>query len=523
MKNRKSWTIAAQLGLAFGSLLALMLAASLAAGWALRSTHASLRTVYEDRTVPLEQLGEIVTFAQRDRVLLMDMLLRPDPANIDNRSKEIAKNRERSDKRWREYTATFLTDEEKKLIARAEPAMKTYVEEGLKPTLAAIQSGKLDEARQLYTSRISPLSKPMMASTDDLVMLQVDVAKAEFEAASRLDDKMEAGLIALTAASMLLGAVLAWQITRRLVRRLGAEPAELAVVAQRVASGDLSSHEQRREVPGSVMEAMSKMRTALVAVVSTVRTGVDSVATASAQIAQGNLDLSSRTEQQASSLQQTAASMEQLTGTVKNSADTARQASTLAEGAASVATRGGQTVDEVVTTMTEIQGSSRRIADIIGVIDGIAFQTNILALNAAVEAARAGEQGRGFAVVAGEVRALAQRSAQAAREIKTLIDDSVTRIDTGSQRVTQAGSTMNAIVEEIRRVNTLVGDITTASREQSEGIGQVNVAIAQLDQATQQNAALVEESAAAAASLRAQAERLSGVVAMFTLPATQAA
>ena len=523
MKNRKRWSIAAQLGLAFGTLLTLMLAASLAAGWALKSTHTSLRTVYEDRTVPLEQLGAVLKYAQRDRVLLMDMLIRPDPANIDSRSAEIAKDRELSDKRWAEYVATYLTDDEKKIVARLEPAMKAYVEEGLKPMLAAIRSGKLDDALQLYGSRVSPLSKPMVAGTDELIALQVDVARSEYGAAAKLADRTEAGLVFLTLASMLLGALLGWQITRRLVHRLGAEPAELAVVAQRIASGDLSDHEQRREVPDSVMDAMSKMRTALVTVVSTVRTGVDSVATASAQIAQGNLDLSSRTEEQASSLQQTAASMEQLTGTVKNSADTARQASTLADGAANVATRGGQTVHDVVATMTEIQASSRRIADIIGVIDGIAFQTNILALNAAVEAARAGEQGRGFAVVAGEVRALAQRIAQAAREIKTLIDDSVTRIDAGSQRVAQAGSTMNAIVEEIRRVNTLVGDITSASREQSEGIGQVNVAIAQLDQATQQNAALVEESAAAAASLRAQAERLSGVVAMFTLPATQAA
>jgi methyl-accepting chemotaxis protein len=295
MKKRKSWTISAQLGLAFGALLALMLVASLAAGWALRSTHTSLRTVYEDRTVPLEQLGAVVKFAQRDRVLLMDMLIRPDPANIDARSAEIAKNRELSDKRWAEYIATYLTDDEKKIVARVEPAMKAYVDEGLKPMLAAIRSGKLDEARQLYASRVSPLSKPMLASTDDLIALQVDVAKSEYTAAAKLADRTEAGLVVLTIASMLLGALLGWQITRRLVRRLGAEPAELAVVAQRIASGDLSNHEHWRDVPGSVMDDMSKMRAALVTVVSTVRTGVDSVATASAQIAQGNLDLSSRT------------------------------------------------------------------------------------------------------------------------------------------------------------------------------------------------------------------------------------
>ncbi|HEU4623025.1 MAG TPA: methyl-accepting chemotaxis protein, partial [Burkholderiaceae bacterium] len=260
-------------------------------------------------------------------------------------------------------------------------------------------------------------------------------------------------------------------------------------------------------------------RLALVKVVGTVRSGVDSVATASAQIAQGNSDLSSRTEQQASSLQQTASSMEELTSTVSASADNAREANALSSRAKDVAMRGGQAVTQVVATMDEIQGASSKIADIIGVIDGIAFQTNILALNAAVEAARAGEQGRGFAVVAGEVRSLAQRSAQAAKEIKALISDSVNKVQSGHALVSEAGRTMNDIVEQVARVTSVIAEITAAAGEQRDGLGQINQAVTQLDTATQQNAALVEESAAAADSLRAQATRLSDAVAVFRLPA----
>jgi methyl-accepting chemotaxis protein len=254
-----------------------------------------------------------------------------------------------------------------------------------------------------------------------------------------------------------------------------------------------------------------------------VRLGVESVATASAEIAQGNADLSSRTEQQASSLQQTAASMEQLTGTVRTSTANARQANELAQGATEVASRGGEAMAQVVRTMNDIQSASTKISEITGVIDGIAFQTNILALNAAVEAARAGEQGRGFAVVASEVRTLAQRSAEAARQIKALIGDSVTQVEAGGVLVQDAGRTMDEVVKQVRQVGDLIGAITAAAGEQSQGIDQVGQAVSQLDQATQQNAALVEESAAAAESLKAQAERLSQTVAVFRLSATAGA
>jgi methyl-accepting chemotaxis protein len=318
--------------------------------------------------------------------------------------------------------------------------------------------------------------------------------------------------------SCAIGAVVAWRISSSIKGVLGGEPSELAQAANRVAAGDLSQPASLNPDRGSVMAAMEEMRIALVQVVGSVRNGVETLASTSAQIAQGNMDLSGRTEQQASNLEETAASMEQLTGTVASSVDNARQANQLASGASEVAIKGGDMVTQVVATMNDIQASSRKISDIIGVIDGIAFQTNILALNAAVEAARAGEQGRGFAVVAAEVRSLAQRSAQAAKEIKTLIADSVEKVNSGSTLVNQAGQTMTDIVDQVKHVTTLIGEISTASGEQSAGIGQVNAAVSQLDQMTQQNAALVEQSAAAAEELRGQADQLAEVVAVFRLP-----
>jgi methyl-accepting chemotaxis protein len=292
-------------------------------------------------------------------------------------------------------------------------------------------------------------------------------------------------------------------------------------IARRVADGDLGSRidtHSRNEL-GDLLRSLKAMNESLVNVVASVRQSSDSIATGSSQIATGNADLSHRTERQASNLQQTAASMEQLTSTVKTNAETALQAEQLAKVASSVATEGGVTVGHVVATMEQISASSRKISDIIGVIDGIAFQTNILALNAAVEAARAGEQGRGFAVVAGEVRSLAQRSAQAAKEIKTLISDSVEKVEVGSQQVNDAGRTMSEIVQKVRRVSDLIAEISAATTEQTSDISQVSGAVNQLDQVTQQNAALVEQSAAAAESLQQQAARLVDAVAIFKLEA----
>jgi methyl-accepting chemotaxis protein len=330
----------------------------------------------------------------------------------------------------------------------------------------------------------------------------------------------QATLLGGSLLAVLLAIGLGVWITRSLMRQLGGEPGRAAEVARNIAAGDLATPVPVR--PGdttSLMAAMHAMQVALTQTVTTVRNNAESVATASEQIAQGNSDLSSRTEQQAASLEETAATMNELGTTVTNNADNARQANQLAQSASSVAQQGGAVVGEVVETMKGINDSSRKIAEIISVIDGIAFQTNILALNAAVEAARAGEQGRGFAVVAGEVRSLAQRSADAAKEIKSLITASVERVEQGSALVDKAGATMDEVVASIKRVTDIVGEISNASTEQASGVAQVGQAVTQMDQMTQQNSALVEESAAAAQSLRSQAQALVQAVAVFNLSA----
>jgi methyl-accepting chemotaxis protein len=319
----------------------------------------------------------------------------------------------------------------------------------------------------------------------------------------------------LAAVALVLGSIVAVWITRSITR-----PLRQAVdVARTVATGDLGTRIEvhSADETGQLLQALRDMNEALVGIVGEVRSGTETIASASQQIASGNADLSSRTEEQASSLEETASSMEELTSTVKQNADNARQANQFAVSASEVAEKGGAVMAEVVDTMGAINESARKIVDIIAVIDGIAFQTNILALNAAVEAARAGEQGRGFAVVASEVRSLAQRSAAAAKEIKALIDNSVQKADDGSRLVDQAGTTMRDVVESIRRVADIMGEISAASQEQTAGIGQVQLAISQMDQTTQQNAALVEEAAAASEQLREQASKLSQTVAVFRL------
>ena len=358
--------------------------------------------------------------------------------------------------------------------------------------------------------------KPLQA----LIPLAESNAKAKYESASAQSRMLSiaAGGLALICVA-LIGAVMAL-LARSITRPLG----RAMHVSQAIAAGDLSQRVQvtGRDEISALLAAMDEMRSALQRVVAQVRNGVDSVATASSEIAQGNADLSARTEQQASNLQQTAASMEQMTTSVKQNTDAARLASEMAGSASEVAARGGAVVGQVVTTMGEIQAQSRKIADITNVIDGIAFQTNILALNAAVEAARAGELGRGFAVVAGEVRSLAQRSAQAAHEIKALISDSVAKVDSGSRLVDDAGATMDEIVAQVRTVTDLIGKMAAATLEQASGISQVNQAVAALDQMTQQNAALVEQSGAAAVSMREQAARLAEAVAVFKIGPAEA-
>ncbi len=325
-------------------------------------------------------------------------------------------------------------------------------------------------------------------------------------------------MVALTVVSAVSGIAIGSLLTRGITKSLGGEPDAVAEIATAVAGGDLTTRiDTSRARPGSVVTAMSQMQQSLSEIVSRVRLSSDSIATGSSEIATGNADLSQRTEEQAANLEETAASMEQLTATVQTNAETARTATQLAGSAAEAAQHGGQVVGQVVATMAGITASSHKIADIIGVIDGIAFQTNILALNAAVEAARAGEQGRGFAVVASEVRTLAQRSAAAAKEIKSLIHESVEKVEAGRHQVGEAGKAMDEIVAQVKRVNDLINEISSATHEQTQGISQIGDAVNQLDQVTQQNAALVEESAAAAESLKTQAAALVSAVSVFRL------
>jgi methyl-accepting chemotaxis protein-1 (serine sensor receptor) len=386
--------------------------------------------------------------------------------------------------------------------------------------VTALRANDTVQAQQLVVEKIRPLYAAVATGIEALMKLQLDVAKQEFDAAT----VRYSNIRLLSIGSILTGVLLAALFGAVLIRSTSRALQHAVDIANGIAQGELNqtiTPDGRDEV-AQVLIALAQMQGNLAKVVFDVRSGSEGVATASAQIASGNHDLSSRTEQQASALEETAASMEQLSATVKQNAENAQQANQMAHAASSTALQGGEVVAEVVETMKHINDSSKRIFDIIGVIDGIAFQTNILALNAAVEAARAGEQGRGFAVVATEVRSLAGRSAAAAKEIKTLIGASVERVEQGSVLVDKAGVTMGEVVSSIRRMTDLMGEISAASREQSQGVSQVGEAVTQMDQVTQQNAALVEEMAAAASSLKAQAQDLVGTVAVFKLGGSRA-
>jgi methyl-accepting chemotaxis protein len=417
-------------------------------------------------------------------------------------------------KAQQDYAKLITEPAEKEFYAEYTKLLALYMAEHVK-IMALVNDGKTDEAKASIRGESSRLTIAMNALVEKIVAVNVAGGIKANKTGDEIFANARIWIISLLVASIVVGMILALWIAH-----IVSHPLKEAVkVAQAVAAGDLTSRIKvsSKDETGQLLQALKDMNGSLVKIVSEVRVGTDTIATASSQIASGNLDLSSRTEEQASSLEETASSMEELTSTVKQNADNARQANQLAVTASDVAVKGGSVVSEVVDTMASINESSKKIVDIISVIDGIAFQTNILALNAAVEAARAGEQGRGFAVVATEVRSLAQRSAAAAKEIKTLIGDSVEKVAVGSKLVEQAGATMDEVVASVRRVTDIMGEITAASQEQSAGIEQVNQAIVQMDQVTQQNAALVEEASAAAESMQEQASGLSQVVSIFKL------
>jgi methyl-accepting chemotaxis protein len=417
------------------------------------------------------------------------------------------------------YEPMIATPEERQWYQDVRTQLDAYL--AAQPAMLALSrgdEGMQAQARDAFHGKSGTAINQVAKTLNSLVDLNEAGGRDAADAAKRNYDHARNGMVGLLALVCIAAALLAVAIVRSVTRQLGGEPGSAADLARRVAAGDLSAAIALRSGDDrSMMVQLKRMQDSLSRVVATVRGNAESVAAASAQISQGNADLSQRTEEQASALEETAASMEQLNSTVRQNADNARQANQLAIGASTVAERGGAAVDRVVDTMRGINDSSRRISDIISVIDGIAFQTNILALNAAVEAARAGEQGRGFAVVASEVRSLAQRSAEAAKEIKSLISSSVDQVAQGATLVDEAGSTMREIVESIRRVADIVSEISAASTEQSQGVAQVGEAITQMDRMTQQNAAMVEESAAAAASLKQQAQQLVDTVAVFRL------
>ena len=416
---------------------------------------------------------------------------------------------------WKAYSITYLTPDEKVLAEQFAEARAKFVAGSLTPALAAMRAGDTLALQAIVQGPMAELSAPLNKVMKQLVDLQLTVGAQEYAASHDRYEASRTLSISLTIIGVLAGiAIGAW-----IIRSIGRSLHGALVIAQSVAEGDLTAEVKvdANDEVGRLVAALKQMQASLVGIVHEVRSGTDTIATAAGQIAAGTLDLSSRTEQQASSLEETASSMEELSSTVRQNADNARQANQMAVSAAAVAGKGGQVVAQVVQTMGAIDSSSRKIVDIIATIDGIAFQTNILALNAAVEAARAGEQGRGFAVVASEVRNLAQRSAVAAKEIKSLIDDSVQQVDTGNKLVVEAGATMTEVVDSVRRVTDIMAEIMAATQEQSAGIEQVNQAVGQMDEVTQQNAALVEEASAAAASMDEQAAGLLRVVSVFKL------
>ncbi|MBI5268056.1 MAG: MCP four helix bundle domain-containing protein [Burkholderiales bacterium] len=500
--------------LAAGFSLVLVLAAAIAliSLWRLQDTAAETRAMMQEPLTKERLVSDWYANVNAGVRRTLAIARSSDPSLVAFFADDVAEATKASTHYQKSIEALLSSEREKAVFAQLSDARKRFVT--TRDRIAGMKKdGQVDEALALLDSQFKPAAQAYLDGMKSLQQLQREDLDARSQAIDALNRASAGWLLGLSAVAILLGVVASWQITRSITRPLG----EAVAAARRVADGDLTQRivADRSDETGRLLNALQDMQHRLAEVVARVRGNAESVAGASAEIAQGNLDLSQRTETQASSLQETAATMSQLSQTVSLNAESAHEAKNLAEGATRVASRGGAMVGDVVQTMRSIQASSNRIGDIISVIDGIAFQTNILALNAAVEAARAGEQGRGFAVVAGEVRTLAQRSAQAAKEIKTLITDSMEQVRSGTQLVDQAGETMGEIVGAIQRVSGIVAEISTASADQSARVRQLDGAVEQMDRATQQNAALVEQSAAAAESLRHQSTELVESVAVF--------
>ncbi|MEK8033586.1 methyl-accepting chemotaxis protein [Ideonella sp. DXS29W] len=515
-------SIGRRLGLGFGLILALLVLVAAFGLYQMRGMAARMQHLVEltnaKSTIASQMMGEI----KQQAIHVRNITLLTDEKEIAAEASGLALANQRYDEAAKRLIDTIAADTESRpaeqelaqaIAAAADqtrPLMKRAADQG--------GSGDVINATETLMKKARPLEDAWRAKVGELLTLEAQIGQEAYTEAQAAQRRGWAVVITAVAVALAGGLLVGWRITRGVQK-----PINSAIrVAERIAQGDLGSNVQvdSHDEIGRLLQALADMQATLRRLVGEIRSTAESIQVASAEVATGNMDLSQRTEQAASNLQRTSSSMEQLTHTVQSSADSASTANQLASSSAQVAARGGEVVSQVVSTMQAIDASSKRIGDIIGVIDGIAFQTNILALNAAVEAARAGEQGRGFAVVAGEVRSLAQRSAKAATEIKSLIGSSTERVEQGTRLVGDAGQTMDEIVSSVRRVSDIIGEITAASAEQSHGIATINASVTQLDQVTQQNAALVEQSAAAAESLREQAVRLNGLVSTFKLDET---
>ena len=519
----KQLKVGTRLALGFGLVLAMLLAVIMLGIAKLGALNEGTRTMAQEAYPKVVVAQNLADRVNRTARTVRDLLLVDDPEANKKNMTALATSRKETDEMFAQLDKLIVSEQGVRNLQAYKAAYTQYIG-AIDQVLKLHAAGEREAAVALLLGPARKLQSAVFIASNEVIEHQGSAMQATYDAAENTYAVGRNAMLVLGALALLGGAVAGTLITRSLLRQLGGEPGHAAQVAGEIAAGNLAvAIETRASDRTSLLYAIRGMRDSLAGIVSQVRSGTDAIATASSEINAGNQDLSSRTEQQASSLEETASSMEELTSTVRQNADNARQANGLTAAASSVALRGGEVVAQVVETMGAINDSSRRVVDIIGIIDGIAFQTNILALNAAVEAARAGEQGRGFAVVASEVRNLAQRSAAAAKEIKLLIGDSVERVDAGSALVAQAGATMQEVVESVRRVSDVVAEISAATAEQSEGIEQVNGAIAQMDQVTQQNSALVEEAAAAAESMQEQAGRLHALVAVFRLAEGQGA